>query len=614
MKSLHDDSIKTTKQFKDLLKLSANSVSQKVPQWFGSSLSPRQRFCWGVVSAGCNKMPISAESFDWVISLQSVISQLGSVFNAYCNSRKLSGQACLLTDSLPKEVEECQWEDVRNYFHWIKRVQDVLLIWQNKFLKNDVNFDEILTYASHNVSISNLGRAVGGSPYVMDLQDIQSVKESFMICFEQLNCYFIRYILNHPESKYCNLVELLLNYGVHLPAELKKKLENKVILPGTDAAKQIPPEQKLKNVINVSSQGLFDPGQEIGLTVTKSFSLYDLQRLLEDTQTFLEPILDDIYMLVFFHLEKSDVFAKHLHKRLNDLVTAASSPKPERTFSALPSIRPLHVGLPRREKAKEEGVSMSILKKGLNGVKQLLLKILRGTASYSDIVAGGTLDLQTLDTEAEFTKLRKFAEQLEMNRDNCEGLDGIRSMLELFQFTHHIDQIRQVCEQYGLKKCLDDQQLKELLEIVKEFETIESRAELTPIQASFKMKLIKEALCLQDRRNYNCLELFPAVSKSVPFYQFIKDKQFVGQKGQRLFHEQYQLITAQLQHEEYDENVLNHLRAAFEFIAPFMEDISFSDLMKKVTTLNTTNGLKQLETVNENITLITVWFSRAEVS
>lgn len=603
LKSLQDDS-----PFKGLFKFSVNTVSQKI-SWFDSSLSPRQRFCWGVVAAGCEKIPISAESFGWVISLQAVIAQLGSIFNVYCNSRKLSGQECLLSQSMPPEVANCQSNDVRNYFHWIRQVQDILNIWQNKFLQNNVNFDEILSYASYNVSISALGRAVGGSEYVMDLQDIQNVKESFTMCFEQLNFYLIKYIPNHPESKYCSLVELLLNYGVHFPNELQQKLQDKVILPGN----AVPAEQMLKNVINVSSHGLFEPGQEVTLTITKSFSLYDLQRLLEDLQTFLEPIVEHLEMLVFFHLEESDVFAKHLHKRLNDIVSAATSPKPERTYSVFPSIKPI-MGLSRRDKTKEEGVSMVTLQKGLDGVKKLLLTILRGTASYSDIVAGGTLDLQTLDTEEEFAKLRKFSEQLEMNRDNCEGLDGIRSMLELFQFTHHIDQIRQVCEQYGLKKCLEDDQFKKLMEIVDEFKTTESRAELTPIEASEKMALIKKVLCLEHRRNYNCLELFPAVSKSVPFYQFIKDKQFVGQKGQRLFHEQYQLITAQLQHEEYDENVLNHLRAAFEFIAPFMEsDIAFCDLMEKVTKLNTTNGLKQLETVNENITLITVWFSRAEV-
>ena len=40
----------------------------------------------------------------------------------------------------------------------------------------------------------------------------------------------------------------------------------------------------------------------------------------------------------------------------------------------------------------------------------------------------------------------------------------------------------------------------------------------------------------------------------------------------------------------------------------------FCQLMLKVTSLDVSNGIKQLQTVNTNITLIQLWFSRAEVS
>ena len=89
----------------------------------------------------------------------------------------------------------------------------------------------------------------------------------------------------------------------------------------------------------------------------------------------------------------------------------------------------------------------------------------------------------------------------------------------------------------------------------------------------------------------------------------------MGEKGQAMFQQQYQLITAQLQHEEYNETVLNHLYAAFKFISPFMDTHqNFQQLMSQVTNLDVTNEMKQLQTVNTNITLIQLWFSRAEVS
>lgn len=61
--------------------------------------------------------------------------------------------------------------------------------------------------------------------------------------------------------------------------------------------------------------------------------------------------------------------------------------------------------------------------------------------------------------------------------------------------------------------------------------------------------------------------------------------------------------------------MLNHLFAAFKLMTPFMDPRQdLGTLMSKVLALDVTNGLRQLETVNANITLIRLWFSRAEVS
>ena len=77
------------------------------------------------------------------------------------------------------------------------------------------------------------------------------------------------------------------------------------------------------------------------------------------------------------------------------------------------------------------------------------------------------------------------------------------------------------------------------------------------------MKNVKKTLCLDSMPFPHCLELFTAVQDSAAFFQFVCDRRFYGQKGKDVFLQKYQLITAQLQHEEYDETVLNHLLAAF---------------------------------------------------
>ena len=594
-------------QLEDILVLSVNTLCQNL-SWFASQ-SVHQKFCWGVVATACGMIPIMANKFEWVYNLQYIVTQLGIIFNTYCNSRKLNGQQCLLSKHMPKEVDDCPWDDVRRYFHWVRHVQDFLCAWQNKFLQCRVNYDEIMEYASNNVAINALGRTVCASSYVMEMCDLSDVKKIFIQCFEQLNVSLLRYVPNNPEVKYCTLPELLNKYGVSLTPELQDAMYHKIIFPGEH---KIPIEQHLHNILPHSANGVFESGQDISLMLTKSFSLCDLQLLLNQLYMFLEPVIELMDMFVFFHLHGSMMFEKHMLKHLQEL-TATSPQKREKSFSLMPSFMPALSFTKRDPSATRDkgGVSISTLQKALLAVKELLLKVVKGTATYSDIIADGALQLESLDTKAEFGILTRFSKSLEMNCDHCEGLEGVRCMLELLQFIHHIDKINSVCHQYGLTKCLEDETLKAVMIIVEELKPEKSRAMLTPLDAMEKIKFMKQALCLDEHSNYNCLDLFPAIADSVAFYQFIRDKQFVGTRGQTIFWEQYELITAQLQH---DVNVLNHLRATFEFIAPFMEqDISFTELMRKVAQLETTHGLKQLETVNKNITLIRLWFSRAEV-
>ena len=564
-----------------------NTICKKV-NWFGP-LSTQQKFCWGVVAAGCSKIPVTAELFEWIFNLQAIINQLGVVFNTYRNSRKLFGQACLLTDIMPQEIQNCPWDDVRSYFNWVRNLQDLLCIWQNRFFKNTLNYDEILMYASNNVPINTLGQAVCAGTYVMEMQDVSEVKKTFTICFDQLNCYLLRYVPDHPEVKYCTLPELLLTYGVSFPPELQETLRQKIIFPGNEM--EVPEKQKLKHIISPSPNNDFNPGQDISLMVTKSLSLYDLQKILEDLQIFLDPIIDHIEMFVFFHLHKSEMFTKHLLKRLNDISTASSPNKPEKTFLNLPSsIRPsLTFTKSVVRQAKDEGIPIKVLQRALDGVKDLLLKFVKGTATYSDIVADGTINLETLSTEKELAVLRVFTE---MNGYDCENVDGVKSMLDLFQLVYNIGQIKEVCEQYGLEKCLMDANLKKMIEIAEELKVEQFRAELTSIDAKCKMAFIKKTLCLGQCNNYNCLNLFTTVAESSAFYQFVKERQLVSIAGESV-------VNDQLQH------ISKSLMDGVAMIAPFTDSsISFNDLMTRVVTNTTPDSNDNLKRISGCVTFI----------
>lgn len=82
-----------------------------------TSLSAKQRFCWGILSTCCSKLALSADNFDWVHHYSGIIKdlQLGLVFSTYCNAKKLSSDQCSSISQLPHEIQTHPSEDLRRY-------------------------------------------------------------------------------------------------------------------------------------------------------------------------------------------------------------------------------------------------------------------------------------------------------------------------------------------------------------------------------------------------------------------------------------------------------------------------------------------------------------------
>ena len=262
----------------------------------------------------------------------------------------------------------------------------------------------------------------------------------------------------------------------------------------------------------------------------------------------------------------------------------------------------------------------------LKNTKKFILSLIEGTATYEDIKGSMEELLPKLDIDSEFKIMSAFPGFQKISTENEEGKQGIKNMLELFQFSKQISLIPKVCEQYHLSKCLNDPKLRELEQIASSVKTTEDKAKITGQKASGHMKHIWKMLNFSDdSKAKRCLKIFPAVAKCPEFYQFIKGKLFTGDTASRsAFRSQIELITAQLQHEDYNERVLNHLLPAFQYIAPFLDtEQNLTELMSKILKLfsdgvgfgrDPRRDFCQLETVNSNITMIQLWFSKAEVS
>ena len=711
-------------------------------------------------------------------------------------------QQCQLQGSLgdPKLLKLCQHQ-----------VQTVLLEWKQKFNKRQINYDEILSYTSQQPQLEHLAQTVCALSVIVDRQDILAVKNMLLDAFEQLNVLLIRYTPEQPDAKWCTLPSLLQGWGVALPQHLLDLISQHILFPGEEKSGKL-----LDNHPPPNTNGIFQPGHDISLKLTKTLSLQELSDLVQGLKTFLQPIVDVLDILVFFKLHPSEMFDKYLQVYLRK-ESEIKEQHNTTTLSTTSSIVPLFPGTSMQPRAEDQNeadcICLNVLQQAMVHTHTLIMKLMQGTASYSEIIAEGELNLEKLNIGQEFSTLHSFSAYLKPALDSCEGLAGVQNMLQLFQYVHHIRSIHNVCEQYqlqGLKDaqllelcqcrvqaalqewkqkfmkqltnykemkiytshqsqlenlaqtiwassvivdtqevqpmknmflnafeqlnnllikytpgqpdtkwctlpslvqgwgvalppkllglitqhilfpgeektqdnshllntadifypshdvslkltkaislhelsvfvegmktflqsmlelmqelsqyvpyiqaihsvceqyqlqgCLEDSQLVELCQLLKDLNLEGNHAKVTPLDASKMMEKVKKILYLG---NEAYLQLFTTMVESTVFCRFVSEKQFVGEKGQAVFRQQYQLITAQLQHEEYNETVLNHLYAAFKIIEPFMDtQQSFQQLMSHVTNLDVTSGVKQLRTVNSNITLIQLWFSRAEV-
>ena len=79
-----------------------------------TSLSAKQRFCWGILSTCCSKIAIANDHFEWVHHYSTIFVdlQLGLVYTTYCTGKKLSNEDRIITSQLPKDIQTNPSEDM----------------------------------------------------------------------------------------------------------------------------------------------------------------------------------------------------------------------------------------------------------------------------------------------------------------------------------------------------------------------------------------------------------------------------------------------------------------------------------------------------------------------
>ena len=313
-------------------------------------------------------------------------------------------------------------------------MQAVLLEWKDRFIQQECNYNEIFIYTNHQSQMERLGQTFCVSSAIVDAQ---AVKNKFLNVFEQLNVLLIKYIPGQPDAKWCTLPSLLHDHGVALPPHVLNLISKHVLFPGEETE-----EELLDSPLPPNTSGIFQPGHDISLKLTKTLSLQELSDLVEGLKKFLQPIMDVLDRLVFFKLHPSKVFDKYLQAFLNKESELREQHPTTTSSSTVPSTSMME------NHNKVEGVPLRFLQKAVVHTQEMIAKIMQGTAVYSEIIAEGELNLENLNIKQEFIVLHRFSAYSKLPLVNYEVFVSLQNMLELFQHVHHIRNVHSVCEQY----------------------------------------------------------------------------------------------------------------------------------------------------------------------
>ena len=339
----------------------------------------------------------------------------------------------------------------------------------------------------------------------------------------------------------------------------------------------------------------------VSITVKDGTMLRDLNLLCERLENFLNEFKEDsLKVFVFFRVHQSSLFEKYLRYNIKCLFDEALRSS--------------------TEGQRESEVTVRIFSEAIMHTKVIICRLIQGDAEYREMKAEGSVVLEDIDTEKEFSVLEMSVEKLSLSVSGKSGLLGVKAMIELFKASSHIKLLEKIFDRYKLKLCNGDKAFIELRNI-----KLHINEHLTPNAAREYLKTVKKTLQISDKKSVDCLGFLREVFMSKEFYEFLLHRGFYGIQGHRAFRQQYALITAQLQNKasDFEEKILNHLLPAFQFLSPFIAkyddnnertEPSFKDLVREMWTLDTEVGPKKLRNVYQNVHLVIQWFSEVQVT
>jgi len=157
-----------------------------------SHLSATDQFHWSFIVSCCHQVQLDNIPLHELSSYSFILEKFSKVFQAYCKDR------VVILDEIPEDIACISNSNVKEYFKWVKKLQNIFRHWHEKFMKQEYNYDDILTYASSQPTLKSLAKCFSSNEFIFDPEQIEGFKKQYSKIYGEICLILVRSYTNIP--------------------------------------------------------------------------------------------------------------------------------------------------------------------------------------------------------------------------------------------------------------------------------------------------------------------------------------------------------------------------------------------------------------------------------
>lgn len=162
--------------------------------------SRQGQFCWCIVNGCCDNLKIHIFQQE-PEHCATAVEELCQIYETYCTSKyPLEDKQCILGDNFPEITNESH--DAKHYFTWIKHLQQLVIMWKEKFNAKTLTYADIQFYAEKRNAFPSLARSTCIPQEAVHETQVTSVLKEFADAYDVLSAHLIKYVPWQPNLKW----------------------------------------------------------------------------------------------------------------------------------------------------------------------------------------------------------------------------------------------------------------------------------------------------------------------------------------------------------------------------------------------------------------------------